>query len=108
MEQLEREEHRDGLTYPQFLQVFTSGLIGTQSREQIMGMFKMIDEDDSGTIRLEDMRMLVGDIGESVTIEELRELISNATGGDAEISFEQFFGIFKRPTSSFAVTTQAH
>ncbi len=79
--------------------MFTAGLIGNQTCDQISGMFKMIDENDNGTIRLEDMKRLVKDIGESVTMDELKEIISNATGGEVEISPDAFAEIFKRPSA---------
>ena len=98
IDHLSKEEYKNGITYPQFLSLFTSDLIGNQTREQVMGMFRFLDETGSGTIKLDDMKRLVKDIGESVTVDELREIIRNATGGDAEISFEEFFNIFKKPT----------
>ena len=65
-------------------------------------MFKFIDEDESGSIKLDDMKRLVKDIGESVTIEELKEIIGYATGGDAEITFDEFYNMFKRSTAPSA------
>jgi Ca2+-binding EF-hand superfamily protein len=44
----------------------------------------------------------VKDIGESVTIEELKEMIKYTTGGDAEISPDEFFNMFKRSATSAA------
>ena len=98
VDHLAKEDYKNGMTYPQFLSVFTSDLVGNHTREQVMGMFRFLDETGTGTIKLDDMKRLVKDIGESVTVEELREIIRNATGGDAEISFEEFFTIFKKPT----------
>ena len=101
VELLEKEEFRNGVNYPQFLSIFTSGLIGNQTREQIMSMFRIIDEDESGTIKVEDLRRLVKDIGESVTVDELRDIIGNVTGGDVEIPFEQFYNIFKKSAAPY-------
>jgi Ca2+-binding EF-hand superfamily protein len=96
VEHLGKEEFKDGITYSQFLNSFTVDLTGNQNREQISSMFKIIDDDDSGSIKLEDMKRLVREIGESVTMEELRDLIKNATANNDEITFKEFYNIFKR------------
>lgn len=97
-EHVEKEDYKEGLTYAQFLNAFTIDITGNQTRDQINSMFKIIDDDDSGSINLEDMKKLVKDIGESVTMEEMRELIKNATSNNDEIPFEEFFNIFKKQT----------
>ncbi len=101
VELLNKEELKNGVTYPQFLSIFTTGLIANQTKDQIKAMFNYLDEDESGTIKLDDLKRLAKDIGESVTMEELREMVKNITGsnGDPEITFEEFYNIFKRTTA---------
>jgi len=62
-------------------------------------MFHFLDEDETGTIKIEDLRRLTRDIGESVTMEELKDIIKNISGGNSEITFEEFYNIFKKSTA---------
>ena len=94
-----REEFVDGIPYQKFLAIFTTGLIANQSKDQIKSMFNFLDEDESGTITLEDMKRLVKDIGESTTMEELKDIIKYVSDGNNEITFESFFNIFKKSTA---------
>lgn len=94
-----REEFAEGIPYPKFLSLFTTGLIANHSKDQIKSMFSFLDDDGSGTIQLDDMKRLVKDIGESVTMEELKEIIEHVSGGNSEISFEAFYNIFKKSTA---------
>jgi len=94
---LNREDLKNGVSYPQFLAIFTTGLISNQTKDQIKSIFNYLDEDESGTIKLDDIKRLTKDIGESVTIDEMKEMMKNITGGnDQEITFEEFYNIFKR------------
>ena len=62
-------------------------------------MFNFLDEDESGTIKPDDLKRLAKDIGESITMEEIREMIRNITGrNDMEITLEEFHNIFKKST----------
>ncbi len=94
--ELDREENREGITFPQFICAFTTDLLGNQSHEHIVNLFKMLDEDNSGTIRLDDLRKLVREVGETVSAEELRGMIKKVAGDKEEITFEDFYAIMAR------------
>lgn len=98
-EHLGRQEYSEGISYSQFLNIFTTELTRNQTREDITNMFKLVDIDEKGAIKLDDLKRLVKEIGESVTLDELRELIKNCTSNNDEIPFEEFYNIFKRPTT---------
>ena len=99
VEMLRREEFANGVPYPKFLSIFTTGLIANHTKEQIRSMFNFLDEDQSGTIKLDDLKRLTKDIGESITINELKDMIKNITNGNDEITFEEFYNIFKKSTA---------
>ena len=82
IELLSKPEFTAGVTYPKFLSIFTTGLVANQNREQIRIMFNFLDEDNSGTIKLNDFKRLSKEIGESVTLDELTDMIKNVTGGN--------------------------
>ncbi len=98
-EHVGKEDYKEGITYPQFLNAFTTDLTGCQNRDRVAELFKIVNEDSGTSIRLEDLRRLVKDIGESVTIDELKTMIRNVTGNNDEIPFEVFHALVKKPTA---------
>lgn len=94
--ELDREEYRAGVTFPQFVCAFTTDLLASRSRDHVANLFKMLDEDGSGTIRVDDMLRLAKEIGETVSTEELREMVRKVADGREELSFEDFCTVMSR------------
>ena len=87
MSEIDTEENRDGIDFQQFLNLFTIELVNDISQEHIANLFRLIDTNSTGTIRLEDLRRLVKDIGETVSSEELRDMLKKVGNGE-EITFD--------------------
>ena len=96
MADLDREDNREGITYQQFMNAFTIDLVGIQSKDHIANIFHLVDEDNSGTIKLDDMVRLVQEIGETISPEELKEMIKKVSGNKEEITFEDFYAALSR------------
>ena len=55
------------------------------TKEDIMHVFNLFDHDASGKITIEDLRRVAEELGEEITDDELRNMISRAdTNEDSE------------------------
>lgn len=81
------------IDFEEFLRGITSRLGDKESRAGIQKIFNLFDEDKTGSISLRNLKRVAKELGESMTDEELREMLERADGdGDGEISFEDFYG----------------
>ena len=70
-----------------------------ESRDGIQKIFALFDEDKTGTITIKNLKRVAKELGETMTEEELREMIERAdSNGDGEISFEDFYTIMTKKT----------
>ena len=61
------------------------------THEELQSGFKQFDKDADGEITLEDLRALMVELGETLTEEELGDMIRVADrSGDSKISFDEF------------------
>lgn len=68
-----------------------------ESREGIQKIFNLFDDDKTGSITLKNLKRVAKELGESLSEEELREMVERAdSNGDGEISFEDFYAIMTK------------
>lgn len=96
--EIDNEENADGVTFQQFLNLFTVELVQDTSREHVANLFRLVDVAATGTVKLDDLRKLVKEIGETVSTEELREILKKL-GDGKEITFEEFYSIMSKKFS---------
>eukprot|EP00915_Cephaloidophora_sp_WS-2016_P004450 GHVH01005968.1.p1 GENE.GHVH01005968.1~~GHVH01005968.1.p1 ORF type:complete len:159 (+),score=24.08 GHVH01005968.1:150-626(+) len=85
--------------FEEFLKAITSKLGDKETRAGIQKIFNLFDDDKSGTISLRNLKRVAKELGETMTDEELREMLERADGdGDGEISFEDFYVIMTKKT----------
>mmetsp|Transcript_124075 Transcript_124075/g.185454 ORF Transcript_124075/g.185454 Transcript_124075/m.185454 type:complete len:81 (+) Transcript_124075:360-602(+) len=66
-------------------------------REEILKAFRLFDDDNSGRITLKNLKRVARELGETMTEEELAEMIEEADrDGDGEINEEEFIRIMKK------------
>lgn len=66
-------------------------------REEILKAFKLFDDDTTGKISLKNLKRVARELGETMTDDELQEMIDEADrDGDGEISEEEFIRIMKK------------
>ncbi|KFH03569.1 putative centrin [Toxoplasma gondii MAS] len=70
-----------------------------ESREGIQKIFSLFDDDRTGTITLKNLKRVAKELGETMSEDELREMLERAdSNGDGEISFEDFYAIMTKKT----------
>lgn len=85
------------LTFDDFCKIMAPRLKKADSRDEVMKVFQLFDADSSGFITARELRRMADDCGESLTDEELHEMIAEADKtGDGKIYFDEFFKVMKK------------
>eukprot|EP00300_Choanocystis_sp_HF-7_P041435 c8163_g1_i1.p1 GENE.c8163_g1_i1~~c8163_g1_i1.p1 ORF type:complete len:197 (-),score=32.07 c8163_g1_i1:74-589(-) len=87
------------IDFEEFLDMMTARMSDKDTREDIMKVFRLFDDDKTGTISLKNLRRVAKELGENMSEDELREMIERAdSDGDGEISPEDFYNIMTKKT----------
>ena len=66
-------------------------------REEILKAFRLFDDDSTGKISLKNLKRVARELGQTMTEEELQQMIDEADrDGDGEINEEEFIRIMKK------------
>lgn len=84
------DNNKAGINYSQFLNAFTIDLVDNPTQEHISSIFHLIDDDNSGTLKLTDLQKIAKEVGETISYEELKEMFQKVAGENDEIKFEDF------------------
>lgn len=67
------------------------------TREEILKVFKLFDDDSTGKISFRNLKRVAKELGENMTDEELQDMIDQADrDGDGEINADEFYRIMKK------------
>ena len=67
------------------------------TREEIMKVFALFDDDQTGAISFRNLKRVANELGENLTDEELQEMIDEADrDGDGMINEDEFFRVMKK------------
>jgi Ca2+-binding EF-hand superfamily protein len=85
--------------FDQFLELLTSRLAGSDTRDDIQKIFELFDDDKTGYISLQNLKRVAHELGENMDDAELLEMIERADlDHDGQISPEEFFTIMTQKT----------
>ncbi len=92
------ENCRDGVKFDQFVSEVNNKLGDKESKEGIDRIFKLfIDDPNQNTINLNSLSRIAREIGETMSREELKDMLERASA-DGEITFQEFYEIMTKKT----------
>ena len=85
------------LDFEEFLDLMTARMSDKDTREDINKVFRLFDEDNSGSISIKNLRRVAKELGENLTDEELQEMVERAdSNGDGQVSADDFYNIMTK------------
>mmetsp|Transcript_13097 Transcript_13097/g.18545 ORF Transcript_13097/g.18545 Transcript_13097/m.18545 type:complete len:184 (+) Transcript_13097:117-668(+) len=105
LQQLKRKNHNDDeLDFEQFLTVMTCSIGNSDGDEtnnnqsnEIRRIFDLFDHDKTGYITMEDLQLVASNLGETMSYEELQEMIDRANPKlPGKVSPDEFYQIMTK------------
>lgn len=88
---------RDKVNLDEFLEIVTPRLPDRHTKDYIKMIFKYFDLDNNEKISIRNLKKIAQEIGESLSDEELKEILEEADrDNDGYIGFEDFYRIMKK------------
>ncbi|KAH8321749.1 hypothetical protein KR074_011243, partial [Drosophila pseudoananassae] len=85
------------LTFNDFLHLMTVKMAEKDTKEEILKAFRLFDDDETGKISFKNLKRVARELGETLSDEELREMIDEADlDNDGEVNQEEFLRIMKK------------
>jgi Ca2+-binding EF-hand superfamily protein len=77
--------------------MMTARLSDKDSREDINKVFRLFDDEKAGFITIKNLRRVAKELGETMTDEELLEMVERAdSDGDGRVTPEDFYNIMTK------------
>ena len=95
---LDSHENANGIDFENFLSAITDKLGNKESRDGIQRIFELFDDDRSSSINIHNLRRVAKELGETMSADELREMLERAASSGEEITFEDFYFIMTKKT----------
>merc|ERR1712203_1054265 len=84
----ELEQSGNEIYFEEFLEAISSKLGNRETRDGIDRIFDLFDDDHSERINLQNIRRVARELGETMTPDELKEMLQRASGNGEEINRE--------------------
>ena len=85
------------IDFDEFLDMMTARLSDKDTKEDINKVFRLFDDDKTGTINLKNLKRVAKELGETMTDEELMEMIERAdSAGTGQVAPEDFYNIMTK------------
>ncbi|KAG8184631.1 hypothetical protein JTE90_022679 [Oedothorax gibbosus] len=85
------------IAYEDFFSVMSVKISDKGANQEIMKAFQLFDNDNTGKISYANLKRVAQELGETISEEELREMIQEADrDGDGEVNQEEFLRIMKK------------
>ena len=89
------------IDFEEFLDMMTARISEKNTRADLERVFKLFDEAREGHITVQALARVARDLGEDISLEELREIVQRADlNGDGKLGFEDFYSIMTKKTFS--------
>lgn len=88
---------KNNINFDEFLDLMTAKMGDKDSKEDILKVFQLFDENSNGHITLESLKRVARELGEDMSEEELKEMIDRADlDGDGKINQDEFYNIMTK------------
>merc|ERR1712217_354893 len=95
---LERQGARP-LDFSGFLDLMTAKMGERDTREDVSKVFRLFDDDRTGTISTRNLQRVARELGEQLPPEDLEEMIARAdSDGDGHVTIDDFYVLMTRKT----------
>ena len=84
------------VNFEYFLEAISNKLGNRESKDGISRIFDLFDDDRTSTINFNNIKRVAKDLGETMTNEELREMLQRASTNGDEITQEDFYNIMMK------------
>lgn len=85
------------IDFDEFLDMMTARMSDKDTRDDINKVFRLFDDDKTGFITVKNLRRVAKELGETMTDEELMEMIERAdSDGDGQVTPEDFYNIMTK------------
>lgn len=85
------------IDFSEFLEMMTGKMGEKDSREDVVKVFKLFDDDNTGKITLRNIRRVSQELGETIDDDELMDMLMQADrDGDGELNMDEFYRIVKK------------
>ena len=89
------------IDFEEFLDMMTARISDKNTKADLERVFKLFDDNRQGFISVENLARVARDLGEDISMEELKEIVQRADiNGDGKLTFEDFYNVMVK--KSFA------
>jgi len=90
------EEKGAEIDFDEFLDAISNKLGNRETKEGIDRIFDLFDDDKTGSINLNNLRRVAKELGETMSLDELKEMLHRAASNGEEITREDFYNIMTK------------
>ena len=90
------EDKGNECDFDEFLDAISSKLGNRETKDGIDRIFDLFDDDKTGTINLNNIRRVAKELGETMSLDELKEMLQRASSNGEEITREDFYNIMTK------------
>jgi len=82
------------IDFEEFLQMMAKKMKDTDTEEEMKEAFKVFDRDNNGFISAQELRLVMANLGEKLTDEEVEEMIKEADmNGDGQVDYPGVYNV---------------
>uniref|UniRef100_A0A3P9JSV7 EF-hand domain-containing protein n=1 Tax=Oryzias latipes TaxID=8090 RepID=A0A3P9JSV7_ORYLA len=91
------KDNSSTLDFREFVRIIAQKMKEKDPKEEIIKAFRLFDDDGTGKISFKNLKRVAKELGETLTDEELQEMIDEADqDGDGEVSEQEFLQMMQK------------